>query len=180
MGSDAPGTVTVEGLSLGPGTNCRAFIQAVSAKGLGGTTLANGQTRWTMAGARVEPGPDRWHVTATFEWERLSRLELFALQRGDGNSWADWTHDNEMKRKAHHEAWARLAFGKPMEPLALDPGDGGSPVMPFEIGPEHPRSAAYAWGEAASFFDSNGGQSFLRISYARPEVTPSLPGIAFA
>lgn len=167
----APGTIMLEGSTpLGPGTRCRAFVGSEFVRRGGKVHVAAGRTSVQLPPVAVPPGPDRFHVTARFVWERLESIELSVCLEGDGTDWSNWSMAQEMKRKQRHEAWARLAFGLALEPLALDVGGGTPPTLPHQIGPEHPRTAAYPWGEVGSFFDSKGGATFLRIRYANPDA----------
>lgn len=79
-------------------------------------------------------------VTLHFYGEQLVRLEISHGAARFGRSWADWSREGELARKAFHEQWLADKVG-------------------VNLGP-------YAWGEISSQYDGNGGCSYLQVSFA--------------
>lgn len=170
-----PGTLLINGdQPLGPQTGDDELSDLARRFG-GAVRLGPGGSTVTFDAVNIAPGPDRFHVTVHSEQGRVHAVDLVLRAPDDGPDWKNWALDRELARKARHEAWARLAFGLPLEPLPLAYDVDKPPVLPHDITPEHPRTAAYPWGEVGSYCDSKAGFSFLRIRYARMrDLTPGL------
>lgn len=107
-----------------------------------------------------------FRTTARFSGDRLAQVELCMVRSAAGEQWANWTHENEMHRKAAHERWAAEVFGRAMDLL---PFPGPERIVPAEPGPEHPRGAAFPWGMVGSYYDAKGGCAWLVIRYGAAE-----------
>jgi hypothetical protein len=108
------------------------------------------------AGARPEVQNPPWHsyvvgptspppflITLRFNGETLIYVELVADDPAFGSaSWADWSEELEMARKAWHERW-----------LAESGGSSGD----------------YPWGSVQSAFDSRAGFSLIHLTYSAYE-----------
>lgn len=80
-------------------------------------------------------------VSIWFFGEKLETVELVhhtAVQFG--SSWADWSEENELKRKAIHDAWLEKELGEP----------------PYK----------FAWGTVASDYDARSGNSSIVVRYS--------------
>lgn len=133
------------GESVGPATTAAA-AQALRIFARARLHLGGGKARLSIDRCLIGGRP--FNITLHFDGPRLARIDLFALQAADGKSWNDWTRENEMARKAAHEAWAEAAFGRP---LTIKPHLMPEPVFPFDPGPDHPRHAVFDWGEVTSY-----------------------------
>lgn len=109
-----------------------------------------------------------FHINLRFRNDRLNLIELIAANEDVPDVQAAggaWTRENELARKRFHESWAARALAAP---LAIKPWvdpDLPGPVMPANPGPEHPRHAAFAWGEVGSYLDEKGCAALLIVSY---------------
>jgi hypothetical protein len=119
-----------------------------------------------------------FHMSMQFKGEPLHGVELMA--RDDAaclvlpNPGA-WAHENEIARKAWHEAWAKQAFGHSLEirPIMLDAN--ALPIIPANPGPDHPRQAVFTWGSVTSYLDQKGGFAFLWIECGPETPMVTLP-----
>ncbi len=84
-----------------------------------------------------------WHITATFEGERLFSLRL-ALLRG-GGGWSSWSLDAEQAAVAVHDGFVIAWLG--------------------------PRPWQFAWGSVWSDFDPRSASSFINVRYADTTVS---------
>lgn len=80
-------------------------------------------------------------VQLQFCQSMLASVTLTIDSRAFGESWSEWTMENEMRRKARHD-----------EILAAS-------------GVENDRK--YAWGAACSFYDERSGGSSIYVSYSK-------------
>jgi len=79
------------------------------------------------------------YLVFRFHGERLDTLDLSHSAPRFGTSWADWSEERELARKAFHEQWlARV--------LRVRPG-------------------RYPWGMISSCYDPKGGCSAILIRY---------------
>ncbi len=87
-----------------------------------------------------------WHITATFEAERLSSLRLAQLRGGD---WSSWSLEAEQAAVVAHDAFVTAWLG--------------------------PRPWQFAWGTVSSLFDPRGATSFISVRYSEAVVAASNP-----
>jgi hypothetical protein len=90
---------------------------------------------WRRVGVRPEPG-----IAATLLYNGDHLHQVWLLMAIPADETEEWTMDNEMKRKAVHDAWLQSEIGKP----------------PYK----------YAWGKIDSEFDAKGCVSEIIITYA--------------
>lgn len=90
---------------------------------------------WRRVNIRPEPGIA---ATLLFDGDRLHQVWILMATATDETD--EWTAENELKRKAMHDAWLRAELGRP----------------PYE----------YAWGKIASEFDAKGCVSEIIVTYA--------------
>ena len=87
------------------------------------------------------PQPDtELFISLQFHGEQLLSLDLSHGAARFGTSWAEWSEQRELARKAFHERWL-------VSELLLHLGD-------------------YSWGAISSYYDANGGFSFITVRYA--------------
>lgn len=160
--SDGAITLDATGERLGPRTTAEEFAHLRAAPG---APISVGRGRSRAELARVAAHGAEFRLAALFEGATLARLEMVMLRATDGGSWADWSPQAEMARKANHEAWAARVFGAALapKPLALD--RHGQPIVPEPLTWEHPRHAVFDWGEVVSSYDSKAGMSVLVVRY---------------
>lgn len=81
-------------------------------------------------------------IIVQFHDEQLVSLDLCHGAHCFGTSWADWSEERELARKAFHERWLASEVG-------VNPGN-------------------YEWGEIASYYDEKGRFSSIAIRYGKP------------
>ena len=80
-------------------------------------------------------------ISLWFFGKKLESVELVHHTAEQfGSSWADWTEENELKRKAIHDAWLEKQLGKP----------------PY----------IYDWGAVSSVYDERSGGSSIVVRYS--------------
>lgn len=94
---------------------------------------------------RIAEGVVTFQVAIYFEGESATMLEIANASPEFGRSWADWSPENEERRRAWHGRWLAETQG-------VLPGD-------------------FAWGSLSSMTDpkSGGSSIVLRFAPARPE-----------
>lgn len=158
MTATADGNLRLDDLDLIVGARTRSadFAESLASKG---------KIRYAAEFTEVELGATRLQgtpcaaVTLRFEGPTLARIDIMLPLAGDEKGWANWTMEGEMSRKASHEAWARHVFGRELEPKQIEG------IIPFEVGADYPRFAAFPWGEVVSYYDSKGGFAYLCVRY---------------
>jgi hypothetical protein len=90
---------------------------------------------WRRVNIRPESGIA---ATLLFDGDRLHQVWVLMAMPADEID--EWTMENELKRKAAHDAWLRVELGKP----------------PYD----------YVWGKIASELDAKGCVSEIIVTYA--------------
>jgi hypothetical protein len=147
----AAGTLTTgAGDVLGPGLTRTAFLASAIGHDAESLVVNPPFASWRIR-CLLDGRPFR--VGLFFDDERLTMLIAALDDPAFGASWADWTRDAELRRKAAHDAWLAIA----------DPGlaDGRN----------------QAWGFVASVMDEKSGGAEIVIRYGarlpeRPPVAP--------
>lgn len=115
-------------------------LSALFASPLGarGTIMPANATPWrTWVVTDAASGDTTWHITATFDGERLFALRLALLRGGD---WSSWSLDAEQATVAAHDRFVTSWLG--------------------------PRPWQFAWGSVGSDFDPRSATSFITLRYA--------------
>ena len=100
---------------------------------------------WSRYQLPVVPQRDtELYAVLHFEAERLASLDLFHSAERFGRSWAEWTQQRELARKAFHEHWLAAELGL--------------------------KEGRYRWGEIRSVYDPRGGASLISITYHVPNA----------
>ena len=131
----ATGELTLQsGLVISPALSRMDFL--ASPDGAGSTVYVSNEPYRSFSLATRQDGAG---VIVFFEGETLTGVHLSVADPSRGATWADWSRENEMQRKAANDEW-------------LD-AHGVSPGMP------------YAWGSVWSGYDDKSGFSRAEIWY---------------
>ena len=79
-------------------------------------------------------------IRVQFYGERLTEVSLSHSAPRFGNSWAEWSEERELERKAFHELWLARELRLPQGP--------------------------FRWGDVRSCYDAKGCSSYIQIRYA--------------
>ena len=79
-------------------------------------------------------------VIIYFSDELLESVSLTSVDDKSGESWADWSEEEELKKKEIHDDWLKNLLGR--------------------------ASSHYKWGEVWSGYDSKAGFSSIEIRYS--------------
>jgi hypothetical protein len=111
----------------------------------------------------------QFHLTIHFEGQRINFIELMATNANEpaSGAWDAWTRENELARKAWHEAWAERTFGRPLQIMPIVLETHPEPIMPFDPGLDYPRYLEFPWGEVRSYMDEKAGAAGMMIRYKR-------------
>ncbi len=88
----------------------------------------------------VDESGQRFAFIAFFADERLTRVSMSCCDPGFGRSWAEWSEEKELERKAWHDAWLKRTSG------IAAPAD-------------------YLWGQVSSNYDRRSGGSSVLVAY---------------
>lgn len=165
--SDGVVEVDGQGVGLGPSLTLEAFE--------GGPLHARASYEYNPFGTSVRVDGVRVRgrevtLSLNFKDGLLRRLGLFVHLEGDGTSWDDWTHAQEMRRKREHEALAEELFGVALTPrVVVVDGKRVERMFPED---EWARAASCAWGEVVSGYDSKGGFSEMYVRWGTAGAAP--------
>ncbi len=79
-------------------------------------------------------------IVLQFQGEHLISLTLFHDAARFGTSWADWSEERELSRKAFHDLWLSRDLCVP--------------------------AGKYSWGDVSSSYDAKSGSSSITIRYS--------------
>lgn len=140
--NDKTGTVTLPEIDafISPSLSRYVFLSTPSFQG---ASVVVRNEPWCSYDLPPIPLPEtNLYVRFQFHDQRLTDVSLTHSAPQFGSSWADWSEERELARKAFHESWLARE-------LHLSPG-------------------YFPWGEIVSCYDAKGGSSFIIIRYAPP------------
>jgi hypothetical protein len=147
----ATGTLRTDlGESLGPDLTRAEFLAGPMASGAEVLVRNEPYVSWRI---EREIGGRPFAVGIYFDGDRLTMVILALADPAFGSSWADWTAERELARKAAHDAW----LGQ-IEPAIGD-------------------AREEAWGFVSSIVDDRSGGAEIVIRYGArlPERLPPSP-----
>lgn len=129
------GSVALEGTDLlGPDLRKEIFLASpLGQRSRRGTV----NEQWVSYLVSVKDGSDEFALTAVFSGGWIAEIRL--AKTDAAKSWADWSEEMELQRKAEHDRLLNAMLGRV--------------------------SGRFPWGEVVSVFDSRSGASEIIIRY---------------
>lgn len=145
------GTVTAAGCSIGPGTAKRVLIAA------GGTPehYTNGFGWVRLVELDTDDDGPRWFVAVSYDPD--DQVNMVQLAHGDGSpgDWSAWSEEEELARRAWHDAWLADTLGETLATAPTEHYDHASKG----------RVHHFLWGRVWSDYDTRSGGSSITIRY---------------
>lgn len=100
----ASGNLCFDGLDvvMGPGLTRSDFLKSGVASRATAHAANEPWHSWCLPGVGPDPG---FHVTLTFENERLTEVRLVNADPAYGTSWMTYTEEKERARQGAHDRW---------------------------------------------------------------------------